>query len=112
MQRIRTGALLLLAASLLFVSFHAERAGAGSADDRNPKEPVQDFAKLKRGMTPEEVRQWVGTPQRVAREILYHRYREQWLYETPRPIRLTFECLRGQKPQLLAVPALPNEKGR
>lgn len=63
--------------------------------------PVRSFAKLKRGMTPEQVHQLVGAPKHITRQLFYHRYREQWLYDTPGPFRLTFDCPRGQKPQLL-----------
>lgn len=66
---------------------------------------LRAFDKLRRGMTPEQVRQLVGAPKRIARQILYHRYREQWLYDAPIPIRLTFDCPRGQKPELLVLPA-------
>jgi hypothetical protein len=61
-------------------------------------------------MSPDEVRRIVGSPKHIARQILYHRYREQWVYETSTPIRLTFDCVRGQKPQLLSPPDLPIEK--
>jgi hypothetical protein len=67
------------------------------------KEKPRAFAKLQRGMTPEQVRQCVGQPKRIARQILYHHYREQWLYDTPHSTRLTFECQRGQKPELLEI---------
>lgn len=73
--------------------------------DRN--DPIRSLAKLERGMTPERVRQLLGAPKHIARQLLYHRYREQWTYEAPMPIRLTFDCLRGQKPQLLSPPSVP-----
>ena len=104
MSRIRDLALLLLAV-LVLVPFDSDVLGGDDEKDR--EEPVRDFTKLKRGMTPEQVRQLVGTPPRIARQILYHRYREQWIYETPFPIRLTFDCPRGQMPQLLSIPSLP-----
>jgi hypothetical protein len=72
----------------------------GNADDE--EEVARAFAKLEAGMSPEKVRQLVGAPKRIARQILYHRHREQWIYDGPLPIRLTFECPRGQKPRLLA----------
>jgi hypothetical protein len=87
-------------ASLTFLS-----ADLPAENGKGDKAPVRAFDKLQRGMTPEQVRQLVGAPKRIARQILYHRYREQWLYDTPFPIRLTFDCPRGQKPELLVLPA-------
>jgi len=104
MSRIHALPLLVLAALLLLIPFDSDAAGIGQADDEDREEPVRDFAKLERGMTPEQVRQRVGAPNRVARQILYHRYREQWIYDAPLPVRLTFDCPRGQKPLLLSVP--------
>jgi hypothetical protein len=91
--------LLWTTALVMLASF-----GSGSALLRgsDPKEePAHAFAKLQSGMSPEQVRQLVGAPKRVTRQIFYHRYREQWIYDTPVPLRLTFDCPRGQKPQLL-----------
>lgn len=73
---------------------------AGPADKDNEDAP-RPFAQLKRGMTPQQVRQLVGAPKHIARQIFYHHYREQWLYDAASPVRLTFDCPRGQKPQLL-----------
>jgi hypothetical protein len=68
---------------------------------------VAAFDKLQRGMTPEQVREQVGSPQRIARQFLYHRYVEQWIYDRPVAARLQFDCPRGQKPRLIwkQVPA-------
>jgi hypothetical protein len=64
-------------------------------------------------MSPDEVREVLGPPRRVARQLLYHRYLEQWLYEAPGSPRLTFDCRRGQVPFLLefAPPRTNKEKG-
>jgi hypothetical protein len=85
--------------------------GSGVAQEANKRthDPVQDFAKLKRGMTPEQVRQLVGVPKQIARQILYHRYREQWIYDAAVPVRLTFDCPRGHPPQLLSYPEVPGK---
>lgn len=70
---------------------------------------LPSFAKLKPGMSPEQVQQIVGVPPKhIARQILYHRYREQWVYGTSSPVRLNFDCPRGQTPQLLSVSGLPH----
>jgi hypothetical protein len=56
-----------------------------------------------RGSTPSEVRRLIGPPGHTARQILYNRAREQWLYDAPFFVRLEFEYRRGQEPQLLSV---------
>jgi hypothetical protein len=65
--------------------------------------------KLPRGLSFERVRALLGQPQRVARQVLFHRYLEQWVYGPPFNFRIDFDCLRGQKPQLLAVHSLSPE---
>ncbi len=59
------------------------------------------------GMTPDQVRQVLGPPRRIGRQVLYQRYIEQWVYDTPRPLRLEFDCRRGQLPSLLLPPTAP-----
>jgi hypothetical protein len=56
-------------------------------------------------MNPAEVRQILGPPRRIARQILYHRYLEQWLYDAPGSGRLEFDCRRGEVPFLITFPA-------
>jgi hypothetical protein len=58
------------------------------------------------GVSPDRVRQLLGAPSRTARQILYRRSREQWLYEAPFSVRLDFEYVRGQEPHLLSVQAV------
>jgi hypothetical protein len=71
------------------------------------EEPVGKPMKLERGMEAEQVRaQLGGPPRRIARQILYHRYLEQWIYDTP-PLRLEFDCPRGQRPRLSSWRELP-----
>ena len=67
---------------------------------------VSAFEKLQRGMTPEQVREQVGPPKRIARQLLYHRHVEQWIYDQPVAVRLQFDCPRGQKPQLIGKQVL------
>jgi hypothetical protein len=59
--------------------------------------------KLHAGMTQAEVWQLLGPAQHVARQILYRRYLEQWLYEGPIAVRIEFDCVRGKEPQILTV---------
>lgn len=61
------------------------------------------LAKLQRGMSQDEVRKLLGQPPRVARQILYHRHLEQWLYDKPVSVRLEFDCLRGKESQLISI---------
>lgn len=72
--------------------------------DRPPDKP-------QRGMTPQQVRDRLGSPQRIARQILYHRHREQWIYDRPIAARLLFDCPRGQVPQLLWIQELADPAG-
>jgi hypothetical protein len=85
-------------------------AGGDEKTAESKEELMQAFAKLERGMTPEQVRAKVGSPKRIARQLLYHRYLEQWIYDQPSLTRLTFDCQRGQKPYLLDKPLSPAEK--
>lgn len=93
---------------LVLISFGSGAAVLGGHD--LSAESVPAFAKLEPGMSPEQVRRFVGAPQRVARQILYQRYREQWIYVSPVPFRLTFDCPRGQPPLLLSPPRRSGEK--
>lgn len=93
---------------LLLVSFGSDAAVLGGNDPSAA--PAPTLAKLESGMSPEQVRRLVGAPQRVARQILYQRYREQWIYLSPVPFRLTFDCPRGQPPVLLSPPRRSGEK--
>jgi hypothetical protein len=63
------------------------------------------IGQLHRGMTSEEVGKRLGKPRRTARQILFHRYLEQWLYDEPRSLRLEFDCRRGQQPLLITEPS-------
>jgi hypothetical protein len=115
MRRARR-ALLLTVASLSLSSFGAAVSGFDAVAEKGQESPAQGFARLERGMTPEQVRRHVGPAKRIARQILYHRHIEQWVYEPPTPARrLQFDCRRGQKPLLLWVstpPAEKDERGR
>jgi hypothetical protein len=103
---ILMGTIIALSACALWLS-HSSHAAEEGKDDR-----AQAFAKLERGMSPEQVRQRVGAPKRIARQILYHRHLEQWIYDVPVPARLQFDCPRGQVPQLVWKQVLVPEPGR
>jgi hypothetical protein len=75
-----------------------------------PIDRARNAARVRIGMTPAEVRALLGAPDRVARQILYHRYLEQWVYNDQAPLWVEFNCLRGKEPYVLTVqaPAPPN----
>jgi hypothetical protein len=92
-------AVLLVLASMTLVVPAEEPKGPGGSDWKKAA------TQLRPGMTAEEVRSLLGPPRRTARQLLYQRYLEQWLYEEPVRLRLDFDCRRGQPPLLLARPA-------
>jgi hypothetical protein len=102
--------LLTTTALLSLSSFGAAVSGFDTFAEKGQEPPAQGFARLERGMTPEQVRRHVGPPKRIARQILSHRHIEQWVYDPPTPARLQFDCRRGQKPLLLWVSTPPAEK--
>lgn len=57
--------------------------------------------------TPQEVEYLLGAPETKSRQILYNSYREQWRYNRPLSVVLTFSCSRGGSPQLLDAHPLP-----
>jgi hypothetical protein len=73
--------------------------------DKATPNPGQGIQLVRAGMTPTEVRDLVGPPARVARQILYGRYLEQWAYDKPYRAWIEFNCVKGQKPFVLAVHA-------
>jgi hypothetical protein len=62
-----------------------------------------DLSRLRTGLPAVEVVQILGPPKRVARQILYKRCMEQWIYETPYPLRIEFDCVQGRQSQILTV---------
>jgi hypothetical protein len=81
-------------------------AGGAGPQRREPAEASQ----LRLGMTPAEVRQTLGPPNHVARQILYHRYLEQWIYNAPRSMRVEFDCPRGRPASLLSATSEDNNR--
>jgi hypothetical protein len=59
---------------------------------------------IRRGMSPEEVRRVLGSPQRIFRQLLYRRYIEQWQYDDL-PGWVEFNVPRGEEPYILNVHA-------
>ncbi|MGH7224874.1 MAG: hypothetical protein ACRELF_16750, partial [Gemmataceae bacterium] len=79
MKRAHQSVAFLIAVLLCFVSllFRA----AGFAADENKEDVVGGFARLQRSMTMQQVRNRLGAPKHIVRQILYHRYLEQWIYQ-------------------------------
>jgi hypothetical protein len=65
---------------------------------------------LQPGIAEARVRELLGPPKRMARQVLHLRYLEQWVYDSPFPVRVEIEHPLGQKPQLLTVHLLTSEK--
>jgi hypothetical protein len=93
---VRLGLFGLLSASFSILM-------AQTRKDEGPVDPVQALRQVRAGMTPKEVRNLVGRPARIARQILYRRYLEQWSYDNPRLVWIEFNCVKGQEPYVLAV---------
>jgi hypothetical protein len=104
----RTAALLLLLAAL-GLGCATLAAAPPDLERYDPAKPPPEAERLQRidqvraGISPAQVRHLLGGPQRVARQILYHRYFEQWLYDAPFHLRVEFDCRQGQEPQVVSV---------
>jgi hypothetical protein len=90
----------------------APAARAASPVDFSPFDPAkplsdaerdQRIAALDPGLSPDQVRRLIGPPQHIARQILYHRCLEQWVYGQDFPVCVEFDCPRGQEPHLQSV---------
>ena len=53
--------------------------------------------------TPTEVRELLGAPRLVLRQVLYRRVIEQWHYDTPLSLCVVLEAIKGQMPRVQAV---------
>src|SRR5262249_4517577 len=84
-----------------FALLAAPAAAPSLRSDEPP--PAFDVAQLRPGLSQDAVVRLLGQPKRVARQILYRRYLEQWVYDGPKAVRVEFDCPRGQAPQVLSV---------
>jgi hypothetical protein len=96
---------ILLSAGLAALLFAGDGPPRGRAEEPDLPAAV-DRNKLRLGMTQADVRRLLGPPKRTARQILYRRYLEQWVYEGPDAVRIEFDCVRGKEPQILTVQPL------
>jgi hypothetical protein len=76
---------------------------AQAREDKGPPTPAKGVQQVRAGMTPNAVRDLMGPPTRVARQILYRRYLEQWSYGHPNRVWIEFNCVKGQEPTVLTV---------
>jgi hypothetical protein len=53
--------------------------------------------------TPAALRELLGPPRQVLRQVLYRRYREQWHYDTPLSVCVVLEGARGQEARVRTV---------
>jgi hypothetical protein len=88
--------------AVLLLVVGAQQPGAEPSAGR-PGKKAGWRDQLTPGRRPDEVRKLLGKPNRTCRQILAHRHLEHWLYDAPYRVRIVFDCLRGQKPQLLTV---------
>jgi hypothetical protein len=75
------------------------------ADPQGPA-PLKP-AQVRPGMTAAEVVEGLGQPQRIARQVLFRRFLEQWSYDTPPGLVIEFDCLKGQDSRVLTVHSPP-----
>jgi hypothetical protein len=90
--------LFMMGLSLLFSVPAALSAVKLQASPRS-----RDLAPIRIGMSPAEVRKLVGPPTHVARQILYRRYLEQWIYDDDPATWIEFDCRRGSEPTVTGV---------
>jgi hypothetical protein len=103
-------ALLALSAALVPARSATELPPLDPARPLSESERTQRLAEVQPGLAPDAVQRLIGAPRSTCRQILYHRYLEQWLYDSPFSVRLEFDCLRGQEPRLLSVQSIGSAK--
>jgi hypothetical protein len=70
--------------------------------------PPAQIDRIRRGMTPEEARPFVGQPQLVSRQILLRRHLEQWQFDEPQAF-IEWNHQRGEIPYVLQVQKLNDD---
>jgi hypothetical protein len=53
--------------------------------------------------SPAEVRELLGAPKQILRQVLYRRYVEQWIYDTPLTLCVVLHALKGQEARVQTV---------
>jgi len=99
-----------MSSARLWIAWLASLALVPSADPEPaplPSHPLtRDECQLLERLSLDQLRDRLGRPPHVSRQILYHRYLEQWTYEEPWRIRVEIDYPRGRQPQLLSVQPL------
>lgn len=95
-------------ALFLLMAFVLLTLGRVSALAQPPAPEPAWLDRLHVGMTADEVRQLLGEPKSVGRQILFRRHLEQWVYADPVAVRIEFECLAGQESHVKTIRALPS----
>jgi hypothetical protein len=63
----------------------------------DPANQRRNLAKVRPGASAEDVLQLLGDPNRIARQILYQRYLEQWQYDKLPGMVIVLNCAKGQQ---------------
>lgn len=100
------GAAAVVRNLILAVAFAAASIAGDGRADGPASPPAAAGTHLAPGMTRDDVLRRLGPPKRIARQILYRRYLEQWIYEGLNPMRIEFDCVRGKEPHILTVQSL------
>lgn len=83
------------AASILTGAGPAGKDEAGKDWQPRPEE-------VKKDMTADAVLKLAGKPDRIARQILFRRHLEQWVYDDL-GLRVEFNCVLGEEPRVQSV---------
>lgn len=75
--------------------------GVSHAPPEGPKAPPA-ASSLRPGMTAAQVLDLLGPPKRVARQVIYKRCLEQWIYDVP-SLRIELDSVQGQLAHVLSV---------
>lgn len=65
-----------------------------------------DVHRVRHGMTMDDVREVLGPPRRIGRQVILRRYLEQWYYDKDGPVWIDFDCIRGKEPSVINVRTL------
>jgi hypothetical protein len=68
-----------------------------------PRDAKERVGAVRRDLSASEVRDLLGPPRRISRQILYRRYLEQWTYDEPSFVLIEFDCLRGQEARVVNI---------
>lgn len=95
----------LLVSFALLTGFAIGAVAAPLPPDRrfNAEERRERLGRVKKDMTADEVQRLLGRPDSIARQILFRRHFEQWVYDDLEA-RIEFVCLPGEEPRVTREP--------